>query len=166
MLTIVLLALGALLMAAGLIGCVLPVLPGPPLSWLGLLLLDLAYGGEPFSAWFLVGTALLALVATLLDFVVPALGASRAGATRAGVWGSVAGMILGTIFLGPFGMVLGALLGALVGELLAGRSDEDSFRAAWGVFTGTMAGIIIKLVASGVMTWFFVSRLIDHATRS
>ena len=75
MLTFILVALGVVLTVGGLVGCVLPVLPGPPLNWLGLLCLSMAYDWEPFSPLVLMVTAAVAVVVTILDFIVPAVGA-------------------------------------------------------------------------------------------
>jgi uncharacterized protein YqgC (DUF456 family) len=105
-------------------------------------------------------TGVLAVVVTVLDFVVPAAGARRYGASRAGVWGSVIGMIVGMIFFPPFGMLVGAFLGALVLEIAAGKTSDRAMRAAWGVFVGTMAGIVLKLAVSAAITWVFVRELL------
>ncbi len=155
-------ALGALLLLAGFMGCVLPVLPGPPLSFCGLLLL---YGSKGWAAATFGPTTLLvlggaAILVTILDLVTPIWGAKRYGASRAGILGSVAGMILGMIFFPPFGMILGAFAGALAGEMIEGKRGAEASRAAWGVFLGTVAGIILKLTVSGVITFYWVRELL------
>ena len=155
MVAILLGILGGLFQLVGLVGCVLPVLPGPPISWLGLLLLDL--GTDAFSWRFLLLWGGIAAAVTALDYVVPARGAKQAGASRAGVWGSVVGMILGMFAFPPFGMLVGAFLGAVLGELAALRSAGESLKAGWGVFLGTLQGIVLKLIASVMMTWYFVA---------
>jgi uncharacterized protein YqgC (DUF456 family) len=160
MLEIVLIALGIVLTIAGLVGCVLPVLPGPPLNWLAMLLLSWARDWEPFDATELAIWGAVAAIATALDYVVPAWGAKKAGASSYGVWGSVIGMIVGMIFFPPFGMLLGALLGAVLGELLGGKSEGASLKAGVGVFLGTTFGIIIKLTASAIMTYYYVAELL------
>lgn len=160
MLEIVLIAAGIVLTIAGLIGCVLPVLPGPPLNWLAMVLLSWARDWEPFDATDLALWGAVAAIATALDYVVPAWGAKKSGASPYGVWGSVVGMIIGMIWFPPFGMFFGALLGAILGELAAGQSEGSSLRAGVGVFLGTTFGIIIKLLASGIMTWYYVKELL------
>ena len=159
MLATLLVAAGFLLSLVGLVGCILPVLPGPPLSYAALIVLCLARGWETFSPTFLIVMAAVTVAVTVLDYVVPALGAKRYGATRAGVWGSVFGMLAGIVFFPPFGMFLGAFLGAVLGELAAGRSDREALRAGWGVFLGTMAATVMKLAASGVMLFYYVKAL-------
>lgn len=152
---IILIIAGAGLQILGLVGCVLPALPGPPLSWLGLLLLHLAADPSPFSLLFLGITLAAALGVTVLDYIVPASGAKKAGAGSAGTWGSVIGMIVGTFAFPPFGMFIGAFVGAALGELLAGKSSIHSLRAAWGVFKGILFGTVLKLAVSGVICWYF-----------
>lgn len=158
--TILLIALGLLISLAGLVGCILPVIPGPPLSYLGLIILSFAQGWEPFSATFLIVMAGITLAVTVLDYVIPALGAKKYGASRAGVWGSVFGMIAGIIFFPPFGMLIGAFAGAVLGEMAAGREDVRALKAGWGVFVGTVMAMALKLAASGAMLYYYVKAII------
>jgi len=146
-------------MAVGLAGCVIPGVAGPPFSFLGLILLSAAKHWEPFSPGFLFAMAALTIVVTALDYIVPAVGARKFGAGRAGFWGAVAGMLLGLLFMPPLGLIIGAFLGAIGGEMLAGRQTQEALRAGWGVFVGVMTGMLLKLVASGIMTFFFIQAL-------
>jgi uncharacterized protein YqgC (DUF456 family) len=146
-------------MAVGLAGCVIPGVAGPPFSFLGLILLSLAKHWEPFSPGFLLAMASLTILVTALDYIVPAVGARKFGAGKAGFWGAVAGMILGLLFMPPLGLILGAFLGAIVGEMLAGKQTQEALRAGWGVFMGVMTGMLLKLAASGIMTFFFIKAL-------
>lgn len=157
-----LIILGALLLLTGLVGCVLPVLPGPPISFAGIVLLWWArdWHAESFGWPAMIVLGLLALVVTILDFVVPAWGAKRYGASRIGVWLSVLGMLIGMVFFPPFGMLVGAFAGALGGELLVGKREGEAARAAWGVFVGTMAGIGLKLAVSMAITVVYVMELL------
>ena len=103
-----------------------------------------------------------AALATVLDTLAPLYGARRYGASRAGIWGSVLGMVIGILgFLpvGPLGMLVGAFGGAWIGELFAGQDGRAAFRAAWGVFVGTVLGIVLKLVVSGAVAFWFVREL-------
>jgi uncharacterized protein YqgC (DUF456 family) len=70
------------------------------------------------------------------------------------VWGSVLGLLVGMIWFPPFGVIVGTFLGAWVGEVLKGRTNRESLRAAWGVFVGTMLGIVVKLAVSGVIAFY------------
>jgi uncharacterized protein YqgC (DUF456 family) len=158
--TVLLIALGLMISVAGLAGCILPVIPGPPLSYLGLIILSIAQGWEPFSATFLIVMAGVTLLVTVLDFVIPAMGARRYGASRAGVWGSVFGMLAGLIFFPPFGMFIGAFAGAVLGEMAAGKENVRALKAGWGVFVGTILATALKLAASGAMLFYYVKAII------
>jgi uncharacterized protein YqgC (DUF456 family) len=161
MLTVTLISLGVLLLLAGLVGCILPIIPGPPLSFAGLVCLWWArdFEATSFDETTVIIAAVAAAVSTVLDYVTPALGAKKFGASKLGVWGSVIGMIVGIIWFPPFGMLIGAFLGAMLGELFAGKEGSDATKAAIGVFLGTVLGIVIKMVASGWITWVFAKEL-------
>jgi uncharacterized protein YqgC (DUF456 family) len=158
-LVIILIVLGFLLALAGLIGCLLPVIPGPPLSFLALLFLSLAKDWEPFSATFLVVMGCLTAAVAVMDYLIPIKGAQRYGASRHGIWGSIIGMLLGMFFFPPLGMILGAFVGALLGELFAGREGRQALRAGWGTFVGTVASTILKVVFGGVVLFFYVKAM-------
>lgn len=156
---IVLIIIGFIFIIVGLIGCVVPGVPGPPFSFLALVLLSAAKGWEPFSLNFLIIMALITIVVTALDYVIPAAGAKKFGASKYGFWGAVIGMLVGIIFFPPLGMIIGAFLGAIIGEIVVGKPGQEALKAGWGVFVGIMFGMIIKLMASGVMTFYFVKAL-------
>ena len=159
MLTILLISFGFLFLLAGLVGCVLPIIPGPPLCFFSLIILSYAKDWEPFSATFLVIMAILTLFVTILDYVVPVSGAKKFGASKSGVWGSIIGMFLGVFFFPPWGMILGAFVGAFIGELLADKTGSMALRASWGVFAGVIIGLGLKLAFCGVLTFFFIRGL-------
>jgi len=155
-LSTILIITGLLVSIVGFVGCLLPIVPGPPLSFLALLILSLAGDWEPFTAWFLILMGVLAGLVTLLDYVLPAAGARKYGASRYGVWGCLAGLILGLIIFSVIGMFIGGLAGAVIGELLAGKKRGDALRAGWGVFVGNVLGAGVKLALSGVMLFFYI----------
>ena len=156
---IVLIILGVLCLVIGIVGCVMPALAGPPFSFLALILLSIAKGGEPFSAQFLVAMAVITIFVMAMDYVVPAVGAKKFGASKAGFWGAVFGLFGGLILFPPFGMIIGAFLGAIIGELSVGKKGSEALRAGWGVFVGVMFGIFLKLASSGLMTFYFIKAL-------
>ena len=153
---ILLVFLGVLAVVGGLVGCIVPVIPGPPVSYLGLILISLAGGWNIYAAWVLIVLAIVAVGAAVLDSILPAYASKRAGAGKAGVWGSVVGMLIGTFLFPPFGTFIGAFFGALLGEFLRMRQDSSPLKAAWGVFTGTMAATVAKLAVSGTIAVVFV----------
>jgi len=157
---IVLIILGLLLALIGLIGCIVPFIPGPPLSFFALIILSYAKNWEPFSATFLIIMAGFTLLATVLDYVVPAIGAKRYGASKLGVWGSIIGMLIGFFIFPPWGMLIGAIIGALAGELAGGKKGRKALRAGWGVFVGNIMGIGLKLACSGAMLFFYIKEML------
>jgi hypothetical protein len=152
----VLIFLGFLLVVAGIIGCVLPIVPGPPLSYCSLLLVSIARDWKAFTPRFLIIMGVLALVATALDYVIPLIFARRFGASKYGIIFSIIGMIIGIIFFPPFGLVIGAFLGAVIGEFIHNMNTRESLRAGIGVFLGTITSVFVKLGTSGVITFYFV----------
>jgi len=146
-------------MLLGIAGCVLPILPGPVLSFLGLLLLALLKQfSPPLTPVLMMIMALLTLVVTAGDYVMPLWGAKRYGATKWGIWGSVIGMAIG-IFFSPFGMLLGAFIGAVAVEWLVQKERGKALKAGWGVFIGSLAGTALKLGVSGMMAYYFIRGL-------
>jgi len=158
-LTLTLIVIGLFLALLGLVGCILPVVPGPPISYAALLLLSIAKGWEPFSPLFLTVMGGLTALVTLLDYVLPTMGARQAGASRFGTWGAVIGTVLGIFVFPPWGIFLGAFAGALAGEMLNGQNRRNALRSAWGVFWGTMVGIGFKVALCGLMLFFYIKEL-------
>jgi uncharacterized protein YqgC (DUF456 family) len=156
--TTLLVIIAGVLCVVGLLGCLLPILPGPPLNFAAVLLLAVASDfAPPLNGSTLTVLAVVTLVVAGADYVIPVLGARQFGASRAGVWGSLLGMLIGLFFFAPVGLVLGALLGAVLGELAAGKKEWDAIRAGVGVVLGSLLGVVIKLCAAGVMTYYCVS---------
>lgn len=157
---IILIIIGSIFIILGIIGCIVPGIPGPPFSFASLILLSIAKHWEPFSTTFLISMAALTIVVTALDYIIPAAGAKKYGASKFGFWGAIIGMILGILFAPPFGMIIGAFIGAVVGEMLIGKQSDKALKAGWGVFIGVMFGVILKLIASGIMTFYFIKALL------
>jgi uncharacterized protein YqgC (DUF456 family) len=148
--------LAALLILVGLAGSILPVLPGPPLCWVGLLVLHFSAYAE-FSVTFLSVMFGLMVVITVLDYFIPIWGTKRFGGTKAGVRGSIVGLVVG-LFFGPLGIILGPFLGALVGELIVNQSDMNkALKSAAGSFVGFLLGTGIKLVYGGFTIWYYIA---------
>lgn len=153
-----LLILSIVLILIGLIGCILPIIPGPPLSYIGLLLLHFTrFGG--FSFTFLAVTASVAIVVTILDYIVPVWGTKKFGGSKAGIWGATIGLLLGIFVLPPFGIIIGPLVGAIIAESIKGKDFNKSLKAGFGSLVGFAMGIGLKLATSGVMTWYFFKEL-------
>lgn len=152
-----LLAIAIILILVGLLGCILPIIPGPPISFLGILVLHFTKFPEPrYTTNFLLILAFVAIIVTVLDYIVPVWGTKKFGGSKAGMWGATIGMIIGMIFLGPPGLVLGSLVGAIIGESIKGANNKDAFRAGLGAFFGFLTGVGLKLAASIYITWHFI----------
>ncbi len=148
----------------GILGSVIPGLPGPPFSWLGLLLLNFTTAAD-YTATFLIITAAVAIVITVMDYVVPSLSTKKHGGSKAGVWGCNIGLVISIIGLpfgpqGILGVIFWPFVGALAGELLSGKPSRDALRAAWGAFLGFLCGTGLKLAYGLVCAFFVIKDLI------
>lgn len=152
------LILGIFLMILGIIGCLVPVLPGPPFSYLGIICLHVTRFGD-FSKTTLIVLAAITVVVTILDYIVPVWGTKKFGGSKYGIRGATVGLIIG-IFLGPAGIVLGSLIGAFIGEMIFKDDINYALRAGFGSLIGFITGIGLKLAASLIMTFYFVKEWI------
>lgn len=152
----VLLFAGLICMITGIIGSFLPVLPGPPISWLGLLLLYLA-PNMTINYWILGITFIVALGIAILDYIIPAKGTKRFGGSKYGIWGTNIGLIIGLIAPIPFGFLIGPFVGALIGELLFDKKDHNrALKAATGSLIGFLASTFMKFVVCMVYLGLFI----------
>lgn len=153
-----LIILSGLFLLAGLLGTVLPVLPGVPLSYIGIILLHLTSKYQ-FSTEFLIVWAVIVVAVQLLDYLIPAWGTKKWGGSKFGVWGSTIGLIIG-LFASPVGIILGPFLGALIGEFIAGKNSWQAMKSAFGAFAGFLIGTLLKLIVSGFLIYYYVDTLI------
>lgn len=149
---------GILLMILGIIGCLVPVLPGPPFSFIGIIFLHLSRFGQ-FSGTTLIILGVIAAVVTILDYIVPVWGTRKFGGTKYGARGATVGLIVG-LFLGPAGIIIGPLIGAFVGEMIFRDDISYALKAGFGSLLGFLTGIGLKLAASFIMTFYFVKEWI------
>ncbi len=155
----ILLIFAIILMLLGIIGCLVPVLPGPPLSYLGLILLHFTKFAD-ISSTILISLAVVAVAVTILDYIVPVWGTKKFGGTKYGTRGATVGLIIG-LFLGPPGIILGPFIGAVVGELIFKDDMKYALKAGFGSLLGFLTGIGLKLAASFVITFYFVKEWIS-----
>lgn len=146
-------------MLAGFVGCIIPVIPGPPLSYLALIALSFARDWEPFGAVFLSVMAGLAIIIMILDYLIPVIGASRYGASKPGIYLSIAGMVLGVFLFPPWGIFIGGFIGGFVGEILAGSKGKEALKIGWVIFMGNVATVGIKLSFALVVIYLYVKEL-------
>ena len=175
---IVLAVLAFILLLAGLIGSVLPIIPGPPLGYAGILVLQFSGYGN-FSLPFLIILGVIIVVITVMDFILPAKMTKWFGGSRLAVIGSTLGLIVGMFFFPPIGLIAGPFLGALAGELINIQrvramkkiTDGDSGEpekggnvkalvAALGAFLAFILGTGAKLISGAMMIYFAVKALV------
>ncbi|WP_203295337.1 DUF456 domain-containing protein [Luteirhabdus pelagi] len=159
---IAMVVLGFVCMLIGMAGSILPVLPGTPISWLGLVLLYLA-PSLPFDWLFITITGVVAIGLYVLDYIIPAMGTKRFGGSKAGAWGTTIGLLVGLFVPVPFGILIGAFVGALVGELIVNKTEKKlAMKAAFGSFLGFLASTFIKFLATVVYLGLFIYKLIGN----
>lgn len=146
--------LGGIFISVGIIGCFVPILPGPPLAFIGLWIQQLKLQ-QPFSTKFLWLWAGITLLVTAMDYWVPVYSTQKFGGSKYGIWGCTIGLFLG-LWMGPFGIIIGPFLGAFIGEILANQNSGNAFHAAIGSFIGFLFSTLLKLIACLVMVWYWV----------
>lgn len=149
-----LMVLGVLLILIGLAGSLLPLLPGPPLAYVALLI-QLFRDDHGFSTQFLLIWAGILIVVLVLDYLIPLWGTKKYGGSSYGIWGCAIGLILGMWF-GPLGIILGPFAGAYIGEMLYHRNSDKAFRAATGAFIGFLFGSLLKVIYCIILGYYLI----------
>lgn len=156
---ILLIIVGLILMLAGIAGSFLPVLPGVPVSWLGLVCLYLT-PSLPFDWPFIIITGVVAIALYILDYIIPAMGTKKFGGSKAGAWGTTIGLLVGIFAPIPFGILIGPFLGALIGELVFNQTEgKKAITAAFGSFLGFLASTFMKFFATLVYLGIFIYKI-------
>lgn len=154
---ILLISIAAILFLVGIIGCLIPGLPGTPLCWVGLLIGHFINTKHPITVLVLAVTAIACIIVELVNNFIPSLFTKQSGGSRAGSIGSTLGVFAGVftgqillIFLGPF-------IGALIGEILHDSSDlHRACRSACYAFLGFITGTGLRLIMSGTLLVLFI----------
>ncbi|HCK21230.1 MAG TPA: DUF456 domain-containing protein [Bacteroidetes bacterium] len=153
---IFLLIAGLLCMLIGVIGSLLPVLPGLPISYAGLVLLHVSSYGD-FTRNFLIVWAALVVVMMIIEYLIPKWGAQKYGGTKTGQRGALLGTIAGIFVFPPLGLIIGPFVGAFIGELIDDSHNRNkAFRSAWGSLMGFLAGSFLKVAVALVMLFYFI----------
>jgi len=153
------LVLVAFILFIGLIGCIIPIIPGPPISFLGLLLLNFTtnYNFSENTIWIL---AFIVIIITFLDYWIQVYGVKRFGGSKKAINGTIIGLIIGIFFFPPFGVIIGPFIGALVGAII--EEKKDTRRAviiALGALAGFVSGTLLKLSYSIYIIFMFIRKL-------
>ncbi len=154
---ILLIIIGIICLLAGLAGCILPLLPGPPIAYLGLLLLHFTEQ-VTFSTTQLIIWLLLVILLQITDYIVPLMGSKYCGSSRYGTRGCLAGTLIGLCFM-PWGIILGPFLGAFIGELLGGNKSSQALKSGIGSLAGFLLGTVLKCAATGYFIYQFVTAI-------
>jgi uncharacterized protein YqgC (DUF456 family) len=161
MLSYFIIALAIFLGLIGIIGCVLPVIPGPPISWLGMMVLyfwgkGTDSAGDTMSTRLLIIWLVIMAVVTVLDYIVPSYLTKATGGSKYASRGALAGVLVG-LFFAPLGIVIGPMLGAFICEAaFSGKKAGQSIVPALGAFAGFVCGTLLKLIACGFMMYYIV----------
>jgi uncharacterized protein YqgC (DUF456 family) len=161
--TTALLIIAAVLTVVGLVGNLIPAVPGTPLNFIAILTLHFVRGGDVFSTWLLVVLGILTAGSVFVDYALPLVAARRFGASAWGIWGSVLGMIVGLIFFAFIGMLVGMVAGAVIGELIAGKRSRDALRAGAATLVGNALAVVLRMGLSLAMTVIFFAGLLMSA---
>lgn len=144
---VVLIILGIVFLLLGAIGCIAPIIPGPPIAYLSVLgLLLHSTIAEEIKTKFLVLAGVLVIAVTVIDYFLPIWGTKKFGGTDAGKRGSIVGLIVAFIFLvlGPLTILVGPFAGAVIGELITGQDNKTALKSGLGSFLGFVGGVILK----------------------
>ncbi len=160
MVDIIWIIIASLLILIGAVGTIAPIIPGLPLSFGGLLILKFLPSTKDDISWIaIILLAIVTVVITILDNVLPVWGTKRMGGNKQVVWGATVGLFAG-FFVGPWGILFGPFIGAFIGAIISGNRLKKATKQASGAFGGYLVGLILKLIVVGFIVFFFVRTLI------
>lgn len=150
------LILSYLFLFIGIIGSVLPVLPGLTISWLGILFFYLQKP-IPFNYWIVYGSLILVILIWIIDFMLPAVGTKKYGGSKYGIWGTNIGLVIGLFAPIPLGFLIGPLVGAFIGEFVFNKSTKAiALKAATGSFIGFLVSTFMQVVLAVIMLGYIM----------
>ena len=151
-----------IIMLFGLIGTVLPIIPGVPIIFIAILIYTLLTDFAAISGQVIVVFAGLTVLSLLLDWLAGSLGVKKMGGSTAGMVGALVGMIVGLMIPGAglFIFIISAFAGAVVFEMMAGKESKTALKAGLGSFIGFMAGTVIKFAIGVIMMVYFVWKVL------
>ncbi len=152
---ILIISTSVILILIGIIGSIIPILPGPPVTYCGLLLVQFSSKNR-FSVEFLILFGMLAIISAFIDNLLPVYATKKFNGSMKGVRGSAIGLIIGLFFFPPFGIIIGPMIGAFVGEIIDGKSTEKAIKPAFGSFIGFLSSIFLRVTLSIIMAYYFV----------
>ena len=154
-----LISISVVLVLLGIVGSIVPIIPGPPITFCGLFLVHFS-SNSPFTAKLLIVFGALAILSAVIDNVLPIYATKKFNGSKKGVWGSAIGLIFGLFFFPPFGILIGPMVGAFIGEIADGKSANNSVKPAFGSLVGFLSSIFLRFGLSVVMAYFFFIEVI------
>ncbi len=150
-----------ILFVLGIVGTLVPLLPGAALIWVGMLLYGFLTGfaGLGFTFYLLQGLAVILFWG--IDYIATAMGTRYSGGSRWAIWGAALGLLFGLVTMGPAGIIFGPFIGALAGEMINGAPAEKALRSSLGALVGLLGGLVIKLSIAAVMIYWFFKQIIS-----
>ena len=148
-----------LLLLIGLIGCIIPALPGPPISFSGLLLFHFftSYNLEEDTLWLL---AAVVVAITFLDYWLQVYGVKKFGGGKKAIHGTILGLVLGLFLFPPFGLIIGPFVGAFLGAKMEAKEDTNrAIKIAFGALAGFLGGTVLKFAVSIYISILFINQL-------
>lgn len=139
----ILITLGIICMVVGVLGCIVPMLPGPPVAYVGMLCFHFTEL-YTFSTTTLVTWGVVVVLSLVLDYIIPIIGTKFFGGSKWGSWGCVIGTFVGLV-AGPVGVIVGPFVGALIGELMGKKPMDEALKSALGSFIGFLFGTLMKI---------------------
>ena len=152
---ILLITISILLIIIGIIGSIVPIIPGPPIAFCGLLLVHFT-SNNPFTVTLLIVLGALAILSAVVDNILPIYATKKFNGSKKGIWGSAIGLIIGLLFFPPLGIIFGPMFGAFVGEIADGKKSNNAIKPAFGSFIGFLSSIFLRFALSLVMAYYFV----------
>lgn len=158
---LILVALAGILMLVGILGSFLPMLPGIPVSWGGLLLLHLT-SVIPVNYTYLGITLLITIIIFALQYAIPALGTKYLGGSKQGMFGATIGLFAGIFIPIPFAILIAPFIGAYLGEILNKADSRTALKAASGSFIGLLASTFMEFVVTSIFFLLFIFKVWEY----
>ena len=140
---ILLITVSMLLIIIGIVGSIVPIIPGPPIAFCGLIIVHFT-SKHPFSVEFLLLFGALAILSAIIDNALPIYATKKFNGSKKGIWGSAIGLMIGLFLFPPFGIIIGPMVGAFVGEIIDGKTSNTAVKPAIGSFVGFLSSIFIR----------------------
>ncbi len=148
------------LVCTGVLGTILPMVPGLILILAGIILYGWYFGFELLGMNFIIAIVILTIVGTFIDFLASVIGAKKYGASNIGIIALTIGLILGFITIGPIGIIIGPVLAIILTELFKGKTFNDALKITLGIFIGALTGITVRFFIGLLMAALFIIKVV------